>query len=79
LWDLSRKGSGFSGENDLEACLQGVFNDKGRRRKALKLTKGFFMFFSFYIRQCKIFEQFLIIFDHPKICSICGQKTSNYR
>ena len=29
---LSRKGLGFSDKNDLEACLQGVFNDKARRR-----------------------------------------------
>jgi len=32
LWALSRKGSGFSGKNDLEACLQGIFIDKAWRR-----------------------------------------------
>ena len=41
LWALSRKGSGFSGKNDLEACLQGIFSNKAWRRKAPKPAKVF--------------------------------------
>ena len=41
LWALSRKGSGFSGKNDLEACLQGIFIENARGRKAPKHAKVF--------------------------------------
>ena len=45
LWALFRKGSGFSGKNDLEACLQGIFIDKARRCEAPKLAKVFILIY----------------------------------
>ena len=51
---LSRKGSGSSDKNDLEACLQGVFSDKARRRKAPSLQKGLSMFMYKIIHHAKI-------------------------
>ena len=55
---MSRKGSGFSGKNDLEACLQGIFSDKAWRRKAPKPAK---VFIYVYVR--KLLQQYYAVID----------------
>ena len=57
---LSRKGSGFSDKNDLEACLQGVFNDKARRREAPKPLKVFIYVYFLIFNSAKFFGTILV-------------------